>query len=474
MRRFIGLCLSLAMVLTLFVACGTEKQPQTSDNTSVASTSDVPKTDATTETTVTTPTAEKIDLEGYKFVFYHDVDISRYMPQPNLNALHDEWLAEMREIEEKYNFTYNEQQGSSNYETYYTATMGGISLGDFCMTTQTHYIPGGITNVFEPLDSEKMLAAGFNPYDETKWNQEYSSLTNIGGHYWGVLPVSKYITMPLGFMVIFNKDIVESLGYDLYEIVRNNEWTWDKYLEVAQKASIDNDGDGIYDRWGIASVPGQVEMYTNGGGILQNVDSKWTYVGNTPSVVESLQFIYDEYNLGYYNTALTKGSEKADLFVRGDAAMTWVAWYHLQPYGGDPFWQCEFDYGVIPSPMGPSADGYVNVVDGLDAFVMMTTNQNYEKSVICMNAYGEAFNSPNWTERYEDGRLRDEESMEMITEYIAPNMVVNVNRIQPDVRSVITDEIVVPVRQGDLSISTALESQEQVIQKMLDDFFHQN
>ena len=473
MRRLLGMFLSMAMILTLFAACGSEGSPETTTVAPADSTFDTLESGSVTDgTTVTTP-VEEIDLEGYEFVFYHDVDISRYMPQPNTNALHDEWLAEMNEIEQKYNFTYNEVQGTSNYEAYYTATMGGVCLGDFCMTTQTVYVPGGITNVFEPLDSEKMLAAGFNPYDETRWNQYYSSLTNMGGHYWGVLPVSKYITLPLGFMIIFNKDMVESLGYDLYEIVRNKEWTWDKYFEVAQKASIDEDGDGVYDKWGIASVPGQIEMYTNGGGILENIDGKWTYVGNTPSVVESMQFIYDEYNLGYYNAAL-EGAEKADLFVRGDAAMTWVAWYHLQPYGGDPYWQCEFDYGLIPSPMGPRADGYVNVVDGLDAFVMMTTNKNYEKSIFCMNAYGEAFNSPNWTERYEDGRLRDEESMEMITEYIAPNMVINVNRIQPDVRTVITDEIVVPVRQGDLSISTALESQEQVIQKMLDAFFHQN
>lgn len=58
--------------------------------------------------------------------------------------------------------------------------------------------------------------------------------------------------------VYFNKTVVmETLGYDPYEMVKNGTWTWDAFLAIANVAMADLDGNGrmnfAVDRYGYAS-----------------------------------------------------------------------------------------------------------------------------------------------------------------------------------------------------------------------------
>lgn len=45
--------------------------------------------------------------------------------------------------------------------------------------------------------------------------------------------------------VFFNPNIMEDVnnGVDLYQIVLDGDWTWDKMLELAQNANMELDGD---------------------------------------------------------------------------------------------------------------------------------------------------------------------------------------------------------------------------------------
>ncbi|HHX73101.1 MAG TPA: hypothetical protein GX701_09295 [Clostridiales bacterium] len=64
--------------------------------------------------------------------------------------------------------------------------------------------------------------------------------------------------------------------------------------------------------------------------------------------------------------------------------------------------------------------------------------------------------------------------MEMLKEYIYPNPILNVNRINPDLRKVLLDEVITPVINGDKTPIAAAEAARQAAQAQLNEFFRQN
>ena len=51
--------------------------------------------------------------------------------------------------------------------------------------------------------------------------------------------------------IVWNKTKFEEMGLpNLYELVENGEWTWEKFKEIAIEATRDLDGDGDTDIWG--------------------------------------------------------------------------------------------------------------------------------------------------------------------------------------------------------------------------------
>ena len=52
-------------------------------------------------------------------------------------------------------------------------------------------------------------------------------------------------------MVMWNKDLAAALGMpNLYDLVESGEWTW-TYTELSKQATMDTDGDGEIDQWGM-------------------------------------------------------------------------------------------------------------------------------------------------------------------------------------------------------------------------------
>ncbi|HHX73102.1 MAG TPA: hypothetical protein GX701_09300 [Clostridiales bacterium] len=361
--RLFWVFLCLVMVASLMTGCHTppEKPAQTTTDT-IASTTPVE----------TAPEEEKVDLEGYNFVLYGAND--RYYPTPNVNQLNDNWIEEYAELEKELNCTFEAVGGDTGYENLLAATMADMKLGDVVITTQTNYFPGSIAGIFDAWDSEKLMEAGFDVNDAGKWNQHYTGMTRFNGYTWGVFAACKYITLPVGFFMVFNKALVAEAGVDdLYSVVRNGEWTWDKFLSICEAVTKDLDGDGQNDQWGIGFLPSQgIQMFTNGSGLVGERDGKWVYLGTEEPALESLEFLNKLYQGGYYNNSPDIDNKtRSTMFADGQAAFSWVAWYHLQPYGGDPYWKSNHDYGVIPVPKGPSADKYYTLYDGLDAWTIM-------------------------------------------------------------------------------------------------------
>lgn len=96
--------------------------------------------------------------------------------------------------------------------------------------------------------------------DAPWYDQNANAAFSIGGHLFfttGDITILNKVNTP---SMLFNKDYAEELQLpDLYQLVRDNEWTYDKMMEFAKKATFDSDGESGMtgaDNWGVLNAHG--------------------------------------------------------------------------------------------------------------------------------------------------------------------------------------------------------------------------
>jgi multiple sugar transport system substrate-binding protein len=153
-------------------------------------------------------------------------------------------------------------------------------------------------------------------------------------------------------VLYYNIDAFNEAGVDL----PTEGWSWDDYLAAAEALTVDEDGDGLAEQYGMYFYGryAHVESWVfNNGGQLLAADGK--SVDPDENAVEALQFLSDQINT--YGVAPApsefEGVGNSEIFTQGFAAM-WV----------DGSWNignfresADFEWGIAPVPQGPSADG---------------------------------------------------------------------------------------------------------------------
>lgn len=94
--------------------------------------------------------------------------------------------------------------------------------------------------------------------------------------------------------MLLNLDLFEEAGV---EPPANGEWTWEEFVDAAEKLTFDRDGDGEIDVYGFSTyiLPGYYEawpfFYINGGQPLSDDLSEFTF--DSPEAVEAIQQLAD-------------------------------------------------------------------------------------------------------------------------------------------------------------------------------------
>lgn len=130
--------------------------------------------------------------------------------------------------------------------------------------------------------------------------------------------------------VVVNMDILAEIGEDMPE-------TWDDIVRIAQKATLDTDGDGTIDQYGIAQGWGQTFyqdlnwnwysfVWQAGGDLFDPVTSECTM--DDEAVITAATWLYDlknTYNVLPPDTmSLTNAEAFNNYFLTGKAAMSFV------------------------------------------------------------------------------------------------------------------------------------------------------
>lgn len=269
----------------------------------------------------------------------------------------------------------------------------------------------------------------------------------------------------------YNQDIFDALGVEtplsLYE---KGEWTWDNFLRLAKETTRDTDGDGQNNYWGYSGVYlGNMLMPTNDASLVDSVNKKEKFTSK--NVIETIDFAKNFYREKYVYQLDNNPFEyqNTELFRDGISAMFGL-YGHLVCNRSDAV---PFEFHVVPFPTGPSNESGSVMGIAPEAFAIPNGVKDADKVYQILEELHLWFDQDDilmqqGVVEYLETGLQTQEDIDRVLDMSSKWMldysfnIEEVNRIWVNVgRSSIEGK----------SVSTLVESNKQIAQDMIDQFF---
>ena len=268
-------------------------------------------------------------------------------------------------------------------------------------------------------------------------NQNYQEARSVNGK----------LTTAVNSMMITHMDSVLAMLYnqklaaeyklpDLYQIVRDGNWTLAKWAEVSKNVTVDLNGDGTYndkDQYAFVGLDGIGRL---GSGV--RLDSVIKDKNDTPVInlddtklVEQISKLRDyavSYEQDIYDPrkdSNTGGDGDRAVFrlFMGDQAL-----FYVHGLGAvQQFRDMKSDFGVLPTPkLDDTQENYFIAPDFSRCVAVPSVASDPERTAIILEAMayeGYTYLRPRYYDSMLQSKyLRDEESIEMMDEYIYTNI----------------------------------------------------
>lgn len=448
LKKIICLFCITCLCFVMLVGCKSNDKEVAKDNstTPTATPTDVPTSDATS-TPVPEPTATKFQGEllaeqytgfvetpmdlGGRTIRFVTTMAKRYIYSENKDETPNETLEiikALETIEQDYNCTIEVEQlkGRDMVEALLTAKAAGDVYADIlefgCSDTYLEEIYAG--NLVMPLDDPAI--AGIIKLDTNPWLPA-SDFGRMFGHQFGVHFKTNNSGDLLRGVILFNKDLVEkySLG-DIYALLDNKEWTFDKLNELS--ASIASQSDGsvyplLYNQEGIF-LP--MLIYANGGTAAEYTENGYKFTALSDNTLEALNFAVDMKTKGYIHPSSEDRKQAETIFANGEAVFFATNYASLKKYtqGTIPM---EASVGLLPAPLGPNGSDY-NAVSYTEAMFHVLQNvEKPEEVAAVLVAIANRTGKRDMIETELMNTLQDEESAEVL-QMMYDNMVCDFSR----------------------------------------------
>lgn len=378
-KRMLAILLAGVMSLS-FVGCGNS----TGDNSKKGGSSSSGQTDDAV-----------VDLGGYEFVLaspfiQNDPDMDSIMGS-------EQSLEEARRyVEETYNCKIIVKYFEPTIENMRSKIMANDKIADVIhipINNLLQSIRAGYVQCIDDIDGIYT--------DDYRWIDECTSMASYDGSCYGInfMRPSEVRTC-----LIYNRDVLKNSGVteDIETLVKNNEWTFDKFEEIAKKCTKDTDGNGVTDVWGllpaIFNELGIAMVNSNGGSLVtvENGVAKENFTSK--EAVTALNYLSkwvneDKICANVYGSEARYDfttQEYAKYFANGECAFmfceSWLVTQYLKNVA-----DTDLDYGMVPFPMGPDATDYASASFNALVFAIPATNtKDLDKTVIIMNALAKA------------------------------------------------------------------------------------
>lgn len=295
---------------------------------------------------------------------------------------------------------------AANLKTYIMAGKKVADLIEIMPTWIPENVAGG--NI-QPIENLK----GVNTGDTGKYLPHVTKLSTYKGKVYGLQFLKP---AEARYCIMFNKTLLQKSGVDvknIYNLVRQKKWTWEKLREYAKAATKDNNSDGVNDTWGLIGKYDYLAyglLSSFGGSLVKNNGSKYVYNLNSNSSVQALDFYNSLVNTDkcvwvapeLLSPASYTNVGEANYYKRfnsGTAAfLLWESWVLNQ----QTKLNANFEYGILPLPLGGSQTEYVSPAENSRVFCITSTNKDLDKVSVILNALAENFGDYKGEDWYED------------------------------------------------------------------------
>jgi len=226
---------------------------------------------------------------------------------------------------------------------------------------------GGILPIDEYVDFKN------DPRVKGEW---FNQATYWKGRYYGLVS-----PVPASDAFIYNLNLFSQLGLpDLNDIYKSGNWTWDTFLDVAKKGTVDFNSDGVMDVWGFTTDGASALFATaSNGEYVINVDVK-TGTGtvglNSPKGLRALQFLSQLVNV---DKVMPQDFGRAQFYLQKVCMiagnMNISREIHIQRY---------FQAGFAPYPKGPDTDK-IDYLRGTVSYWTFPINTRYRDLIGIIN-----------------------------------------------------------------------------------------
>ena len=300
-----------------------------------------------------------------------------------------------------------------------TSVLSGEPVADIAWVDSTYLFPGfmasGVIQNVSDLD--------VFDFSEKKWDRGMmESLSSYKGKIYGLysygFDASGYYT-DIGWGVFFNKDYFEDNSLpELYQLVRDGEWTWDKMIEVAKQATITSGGVKTY---GLTIFQDALPFINSGSTrlVTDNKDGTYTFNGMNENIIRAM-----EYYFANAATTLPVGTElypwihphtgqwdfPMAAFKAQEAAMCVAPWTTLDWYFGS----LPFEWGWVPFPKEKQGDKYAGFTTGSNLWCVLANIENPQDVAMVFDAITDVEYTDKDYEYFFENQANDDETVEMV------------------------------------------------------------
>ena len=401
--------------------------------------------DTVTETSVETeilpdiPAPEDIDYNGYEFrVLYQITGWGTYTNEhidsesQTGDVLADALYNRNRLSEEKYGFKLV-VVAKNEYVT--NALKSSIMAGDddYDLAMITYDWAQG-TDMLIDFNSVPHI-------DTTKpwWNTNAAKQMEVNGALTNALS-DFIITHRDGTVAtFFNKKLADEYKVDnLYELVRQGKWTLDRFSEYAKQVSDDLDSDGEYtdkDRFGYSSIDNNSFIYMYFGSGMKLVETKddqpVVAIGSERAidVYQKILGILTSDNIHYSPNHIKNTGTDGDQSIFRVFNESRALFLSHGIGSANRFRNMTEDFGVLPAPkFDEEQESYCNIIDAGKYMVIPKTATDLDRTGVILESLSyegyKSVISAYYDTMLKNKLMRDEDSIEMLDEYIFPNSVV--------------------------------------------------
>ncbi len=320
--RILSMFLALLMLCSIVACTKTPDDPAKTDPADPAATT----APAETEDPALQDNLPDEKFNGEEIVIWvgHNQYSSNFNPDPEKegDVMCDATNERNAAVEDRFDVTLkwlSGEEGEAN-GTRYMAMQNSILAGDridLVNHVSTYLTPRMLAGCFINLANNEIMDI------EKAWYHDYviDSL-RINDRLYGTASWFDFNTIGRSSIVFFNIEMAEEHGVgDLYQMVYDGEWTYDKLMEIGEKVGSDVNNDGTYNDDDVYGMAGEQDswfqqVYTTGYTfVTTNEDETLTVTEMDDRLINAFETVHKIFDANWYSSFYTYGQERRDATI---------------------------------------------------------------------------------------------------------------------------------------------------------------